>query len=176
MGKDCMNDMNYAQTNRQNGCGSWNTVESELETESCRCGEKPAVPCARRHPQPQPAADGTHIYFDACDGKQAVCVSTTCAETQCMGRILDVTATLQNVCPGRRSAVGLALTEVDASGSECSRGFRAVTVPAHNGSCSRDIQLETVRFILPEDQSLQRRRHFICRLTHHYMDDDFLWD
>ena len=70
----------------------------------------------------------------------------------------------------------MTICEVDENGAEYARGFRAVSVPAHHGHCSRDVQLEKVRFILPEDVSLQRRRHFICRLTHHYMDADSLWD
>lgn len=125
----------------------------------------------------RPSRDGeVHVWFDGCDGAQAVQVATACGESQMPGRILDVTATLRNVCPGRRSAVGMTICEVDENGAEYARGFRAVSVPAHHGHCSRDVQLEKVRFILPEDVSLQRRRHFICRLTHHYMDADSLWD
>jgi len=115
-----------------------------------------------------------HVYFDACDGAQSVCLSTACQD-QLPGRVLNVTATLRNVCPGRRSAVGLALSEVDEKGTEHARGFRAVSVPAHHGKCSRDIQLDAVRFVLPEDMSLQSRRHFICRMDHHYLDSGEMW-
>ena len=120
--------------------------------------------------------EGTHVFFETCDGQQEICVTSTCEDQQSMGRILDVTTTLHNVCPGRRSAVGLTLTEVDNDGAEYARGFRAITVPAHHGNGNRDIQLDSVRFILPEDLSLQRRRHFVCRVNHHYMDADDLWD
>ena len=115
-----------------------------------------------------------HIYYDACDGVQSVCLSTACQEQLC-GRVLNVTATLRNVCPGRRSAVGLTLSEVDEKGTEHARGFRAISVPAHHGSCSRDIQLDAVRFVLPEEMSLQSRRHFICRMDHHYLDSGEMW-
>jgi len=141
---------------------------SRGEKESCACEAPESV---------QHSRDGeAHIWFDACDGAQAVNVSATCGEAQMPGRVLDVTATLRNVCPGRRSAVGMTLSEVDESGAEYARGFRSVSVPAHHGHGSRDVQLEKVRFILPEDVSLQRKRHFICRLTHHYMDADSIWD
>ena len=119
--------------------------------------------------------EGTHVFFETCDGAQKICVTGTCEDQQSLGRVLDVTTTLENVCPGRRSAVGLTLTEVDENGTEYARGFRAITVPAHNGNGNRDIQLDSVRFILPDDLSLQRRRHFICRVNHHYMDADNIW-
>ena len=117
------------------------------------------------------ATDGAHVYFDTCDNQQDLCVSTACEDQTAQGRILDVTATLRNVCPGRRSAVGLTLTEVDNDGAEYARGFRAISVPAHNARCYQDVQLDAVRFVLPEDRSLQRRRHLIVRTTHHYLDD-----
>ena len=115
-----------------------------------------------------------HIIFEPCDGAQSICLSSSCQD-QMTGRVLDVTATLQNVCPGRRSAVGVSLYELDEKGTEHARGFRAVSVPAHHGKCNRDVQLETIRFLLPEDMSLQRRRHFICRMSHHYLDSDGMW-
>ena len=120
-------------------------------------------------------ASETHVYFDTCDGQQSICVTGVCEDQQQLGRVLDVTTTLENVCPGRRSAVGLTLSEVDENGAEYARGFRAISVPAHHGSCSRDVQLDAVRFILPEDMSLQRRRHFVCRVNHHYLDADSIW-
>ena len=79
------------------------------------------------------------------------------------------------MCPGRRCAVGLHLTEMDEGGTEYPRGFRAITVPAHNHSQNRDVALPALRFILPEDMSVARhgrRRHFIVRTTHHYLDED----
>ena len=138
------------------------------------CCEKPTyTPEAAAASSDCDRIDGTHVFFDTCDSQQEICVSSTCADQQSQGRILDVVTTLHNVCPGRRSAVGLTLTEVDNDGSERARGFRAITVPAHHSNCSRDVQLESVRFILPEDVSLQRRRHFVCRVDHHYMDDNW---
>ena len=34
------------------------------------------------------------------------------------GRILDLTMCLKNVCPGKRVAVGIALSELDPRGNE----------------------------------------------------------
>lgn len=121
-------------------------------------------------------ADETHIFFESCDGSKEVCVTGRCQEDEALGRTLDVNCTLLNVCPGRRSALGLTLTEMDEDGTEYARGFRAITVPAHNNRCNQDVQVDTVRFILPEDLSLQNRRHFIVRTQHHYLDAGSIWN
>ena len=84
--------------------------------------------------------------------------------------------TLRNMCPGRRAAVGMHLVEMDEAGTEYQRGFRAVTVPAHNGSQNCDVALPTVRFIIPETVSVGGcRRHFVVRATNHYMDEPGCW-
>lgn len=129
-----------------------------------------------RHYGSEEYHDETHVIFEACDGAKEICVTGRCQEEEALGRVLDVNATLLNVCPGRRSALGVTLTEVDENGAEYARGFRAVTVPAHNGRCNQDVQVDTMRFILPEDQSLQARRHFIVRTQHHYLDADSIWN
>ena len=121
-------------------------------------------------------ADGTHIWFEACDGYKEMAVTTACRQAENMGRVLDVNCTLQNVCPGRRSALGLTLTEVDGNGTEYARGFQAITVPAHHGRCNQDVTVDTVRFVLPEEGCAQQRRHFIVRTQHHYLDAGSIWN
>lgn len=121
-------------------------------------------------------ADETHVFYETCDGAKEVCVTGRCQEEEALGRTLDVSCTLQNVCPGRRSALGITLTEMDEDGAEYARGFRAITVPAHNARCNQDVNVDTVRFILPEDLSLQERRHFIVRTQHHYLDASSIWN
>lgn len=168
----------YAQGACQNDrCDNWNSfppTAAETGGNGCGCNGCSHSSCGlcTNQNQPDPASDGSHVFFEACDSTQKLCVTSPCEDQQSMGRVLDVSVTLENVCPGRRSAVGLTLTEVDENGAEYARGFRAVTVPAHSGSGNCSIQLQPVRFILPDDQSLQRRRHFICRVDQHYMDAD----
>ena len=59
---------------------------------------------------------------------------------------------------------------------EYARGFRAVTVPAHDGCGCRDMPVTGVRFVLPEDlrvdggRGRRGRRHFILRTSNHYVD------
>ena len=116
----------------------------------------------------------THVYYESCDGAKEVTISSECHNEDSMGRTMDVTMTLCNVCPGRRCAVGVHLTEMDENGNEYERGFRSLTVPAHNYSTNRDIELPSLRFIMPEDVSVVDegcRRHFVVRTTNHYMEE-----
>lgn len=119
----------------------------------------------------------THVYFDPCEESRTISLADACHNREGAGRILDVNLMLRNVCPGKRTAVGITVHEVDASGQERSRGFHSVTVPAHSGNACCDITLPTVRFILPEDLRTEgesgcsgKRRHFVIRTTNRYVD------
>ena len=121
-------------------------------------------------------ANETHIIYETCDGYKEITVTGACQQEAAPGRVLDVNMTLLNVCPGRRGALGLTLVELDGSGTEYARGFQAVAVPAHHGRCNQDMTLDTIRFIIPEEQCSQQRRHFIVRAQHHYLDAGSIWN
>ena len=197
--KNNCNNANFVQVGYQNsGCGCDNgcdaaasipyhtdcDCDNDYAAATCGCDTGAACSCGgkRHHGHHDKCsecgsyADETHVFFDSCDGAKEICVTGRCQEEEAPGRMLDVSCTLQNVCPGRRSALGLTLTEVDKNGAEYARGFRAVTVPAHNNRCNQDVQVDAVRFILPEDLSLQDRRHFIVRTQHHYLDANSIWN
>lgn len=123
----------------------------------------------------QTADNETHVYFESCEDAKAVTLADSRVEGT--GRTLDVCMTLCNVCPGRRAAVGIAISEVDNAGNEYQRGFRAITVPAHNNAACCDIAMPVTRFILPDDVRVDGgaglcngRRHFVIRATCHYAD------
>lgn len=90
------------------------------------------------------------------------------------GRLLEVSVRLKNVCPGKRTALGISLHEIDERGGEAARGMRTLTVPAHGEACSRDIVVTGVRFVLPGDlcTSGNGERRLIARATAHYVDMD----
>ncbi len=89
-----------------------------------------------------------------------------------LGRVVNVRFLLRNICPGRRVAVGLILYELGLSGLPIVRGFKVVTVPAHNFNRCRDISVGNVLFLLPDDDGIGSccSRHFFVRHTHHYID------
>lgn len=117
-------------------------------------------------------ADGCHdeIEFDAGD-----------LDMQSLGRILQLDVTLRNVCPHRRVALGVILTELDAHGIEYKRGMKTVTIPAHQYSDCRNVTVRCIKFVLPEDldvsggstTSICNQRRFKARFISHYVDTDF---
>ena len=152
---------------RMGGHPGWNGNDNEEAC--CPIHNRPALALNNAEGQ-----DETHVYYESCEGAKEVCVTSECREEENIGRVLDVNMTLRNVCPGRRSAVGVHLVELDEQGIEYARGFRSLTVPAHNAGRNRDVQLPSMRFILPEDVSVAAggcRRHFVVRTTNHYLED-----
>lgn len=134
---------------------------------------RPSPGCQGRN-CPRDTSDGD-VYYNRCeDAKVHAMPDMYLAHT---GRVMDVTMTLKRICPCRRVAVGMLISEVDESGNEYSRGFKAITVPAHyNASCC-DVDVPRTRFILPEDLRVdggksmcEGCRHFIVRTEAHYID------
>ena len=109
------------------------------------------------------------VEFDAGD----ICM-------QSLGRIVELSVTLRNVCPNKRVALAVLLHEVDAYGDEHKRGLKTMTVPAHTRQGCRDVTVRCIRFVLPEDldvsgsdTALCNERKFRARFIAHYIDNDF---
>ena len=98
-----------------------------------------------------------------------------------LGRILQVNTTVKNVCPGKRVALAVILTEVDEYGIEHSRGLKTITIPAHSFPTCRDVQVRCVKFVLPEDldvsggtqEAMCNSHNLRVRLIAHPIDSDF---
>lgn len=97
------------------------------------------------------------------------------------GRILELSACIRNVCPGKRTAVAVSVHELDENNVEHARGMKCMTMPAHHERSCRDVMLQGIRFVLPEDISLAgncpsgsscARRRFVVRTLAHYVDMD----
>ena len=89
---------------------------------------------------------------DGCEDFLTVDLGDTYLEST--GRIVELSVTIKNVCPNRRTALGIILTETDCSGKEHTRGIKAITVPAHSSSGCRDILVKCIRFVLPDNLSI----------------------
>ena len=97
------------------------------------------------------------------------------------GCILDISMCLKNVCPGKRVALAVILTEVDEHGVEYQRGMKALTIPAHNAPNCRDVRVRCIKFVVPEDLDVSgcrcggmcSQRNFKVRLIAHNIDTDF---
>ena len=99
------------------------------------------------------------------------------------GRIVELNMTIKNVCPHKRVALAVILSEVDCHGTEHRRGLKTFSIPAHGASSCRDVLVKCIRFILPEDNaapstcstdsSLCRTRNLKARIMAHYIDTDY---
>ena len=77
------------------------------------------------------------LKVEGCEDSVEVDLGDTYLES--LGRIVQLDVTVKNVCPGKRVALGVILTEVDANGDEYQRGMKAITIPAHTSPSCRDV-------------------------------------
>lgn len=73
------------------------------------------------------------------------------ANLESLGRILQLNVTLKNICPGKRVAMAVILSEMDEKGTEYPRGVKTMTIPAHSSQTCQDVLVKCVKFVLPED-------------------------
>ena len=93
-----------------------------------------------------------NFSVEGCQDSLVVDLGDTFLES--LGRIVQLDVTVKNVCPNKRVALGVVLTEVDSNGMEYQRGMKAITIPAHNFPTCRDILVKCIKFVLPEDLSV----------------------
>lgn len=125
--------------------------------------------CAEECPVP------VNIRIDGCQDIVEYDLGDVSLES--LGRILELSLTIKNVCPNRRVALAVILTETDQSCTEHSRGMKVFTIPAHQFPGCRDITVKCIRFVLPEDitesgnpHSLCNQRCFKARVISNYID------
>ena len=146
-----------------------NVVEFPSPTIDVDCG---LVVIAEGCPEP------VEVDIDGCE--DAVEFDAGDLEMNSLGRILQLDVTLKNVCPNKRVALAVIVTEVDAHGIEYKRGLKTMTVPAHNRATCHDVTVKCIKFVLPEDLdvsntegSICNKRNFKARFIAHYIDNDF---
>ena len=94
-----------------------------------------------------------------------------------LGAILQLDVTIQDVCPGKRVALAVILTEVDENNEEYSRGLKTLTIPAHTRETCSDVTVRCIKFVLPEDLNVSGTmcsgRNLRAKFIAHYIDNDF---
>ncbi|MGN0777829.1 MAG: VWA domain-containing protein [Aristaeellaceae bacterium] len=98
-----------------------------------------------------------------------------------LGRILQLSVTLLRVCPNRRVALAVILTEVDSAGVEHQRGLKMVTVPAHTQPSCANVTVRCIKFVLPQSLDVTATstgnlcgiRQLRARFIANYVDYDF---
>ena len=144
----------------------------------------------------QPSFPSPYIYVDCDEDENDCCPEPVCfsitgcggtAEVDACtmlldspGHILQLDVTLRNVCPGKRVALAVILSEVDSCGKEHDCGMRTLVVPAHNNSACRDVKVPCLQFVLPRMQNAEARnrpacarRSFRARFLANYLDHGF---
>lgn len=128
---------------------------------------------------PEPCPVPVELSIGGCQDSVVLDMGDTYLES--LGRILQLDVTVKNVCPGKRVALAVILTEVDPNGVEYQRGMKAITIPAHNYPGCRDVQVKCIKFVLPEDldvsgqtpNAICNTRYFKARFIAHNIDSDF---
>lgn len=126
--------------------------------------------------QPEPCPAPVELTVMGCADAVRVDLGEVALSSQ--GRILQLDVTLQNVCPGRRIALAAILTEVGPGGEEQPRGMKTLLIPAHSAATCRDVRVECIPFVLPEELSLSggamcAPRRFKVRFLANSVDTDF---
>ncbi len=115
--------------------------------------------------------------MNACDSYLEYDLGDTTLEG--LGRILSLSTTIKNVCPNKRVALGVLLYELNDEKEEFSRGMKTFTIPAHSCSSCRDITFKNIKFVVPEDISLNNctrmccARNFRVKVLANYIDNNF---
>ncbi len=127
---------------------------------------------------PESCPAPVEVSMDGCQDFVSMDLGDT--DLQSQGRILEVRATVRNVCPDKRVALAILLSEVDSKGEEHPRGMKTVTIPKHHCPTCRNVLVRGIRFILPEDLNVSGTQGRLCsprdlwvRLFSHYVDYDF---
>ena len=129
------------------------------------------VVCAEKCPVP------VELTVEGCTDFVVVDAGDVCLAS--LGRIIQLNVTIKNVCPRKRVALAVILTEVGENGVEYQRGMKTLTIPAHNFPACRDVLVKCIRFVVPEDMDTSCRsgmcsaRNFKARFIAHNIDNDF---
>ena len=129
--------------------------------------------------QPEECPVPVDFTVEGCTDSVVVDLGEISLESQ--GCIIQMNVTIKNVCPGKRVALAAILTEVDEHGIEYQRGMKTLTIPAHNAGTCKDVLVQCIKFVVPEDQDVSTGtpegmcspRNFKARFIAHTMDTDY---
>ena len=127
---------------------------------------------------PEPCPVPVDVTIEGCEDEIEIDAGEVLLES--LGRVLKLDVTVPNVCPGRRVALAVILTEVDDEDNEFRRGMKTLVIPAHDAPSCRDVVVRCIRFVLPEEldvsgspDRLCDQRNFKVRFIANYIDAGF---
>lgn len=90
-----------------------------------------------------------------------------------LGRILELSLTIKNVCPNKKVAVAVMLNEIDDYGVEHKKAIKIISIPAHTNNKCKDIKLTNIKLVLPEeDNNMCETKKFVARALVNYIDNN----
>lgn len=126
----------------------------------------------------EPCPDAVDITIDGCT--DMIEFDAGEINMSSLGRILQLSVTLNNVCPHKRVALAVLLYEVDSNGTLHKRGMKTLTVPEHTGNSCKSVNVRCIKFVLPEDldvsgtaERMCNERNFKAKFIANYIDNDF---
>ncbi|MGN0505749.1 MAG: VWA domain-containing protein [Lachnospiraceae bacterium] len=126
----------------------------------------------------EPCPEPVEVKIDGCEDSVEYDAGELALES--LGRILQLDVTLKRVCPNRRVALAVILTEVDDKDKEHKRGLKTILVPAHTRDTCTDVKIRCIKFVLPEaldvsgtTDGICDKRKFKARFLANYVDNDF---
>lgn len=110
------------------------------------------------------------IYIEKCDDVKFCDLGKV--EIDKTGKILFLSVTVKDVCPNKKAALGIMLSEVDKFGCKYPRGFKTCVVYNYNPKISMDIKVSEICFVLPDSVSVGifGKRHFVANVVVNYLD------
>ena len=127
---------------------------------------------------PEPCPGPTMITVPGC--QDALRTELPPVSLQSLGRIVQMDVTVKAVCPGKRVAVSVILTEMSEAGEKTPRGVKHILIPAQEGEACQDITLRCIQFSVPEaldtsgnTSSICNARQFEAQVIANYVDTDF---
>lgn len=144
--------------------------------ENCECEENTSQEIRLAEQCPPPV----DFLLEACEETAVINGGDVYMES--LGRIITIDVNLRNVCPNKRIALAVVLTEVDRTGTEHDRGVKTVLIPAPQSQTCSDILISCIKFVLPEEtdvsggtpDSICSPRNFRVRFIANYIDSGFV--
>lgn len=137
------------------------------------------VECGGSIINPEICPNSIDFKVEGC--KDAVAITSLDVGLQSIGRVVQVDVPVKNVCPNKRAAAAVILSEVDTQGIEHARGMKTVLIPALSGNTCQDILLKCISFVVPEELDVTGNKNTMCnerqfrvRAFANYIDTDFV--
>lgn len=118
--------------------------------------------------EPEPCTEPRELVAEGCT--EAVTFDAGELSLAAQGRIVELSLTIVNVCPRRRVALAVLLTDGEEDGY---RALKTFAIPAHCGPDCRDVRIEGIRFVVPDSSGHCAGRRLYAQTMANYMDTDF---